>query len=272
MYNESVIATASDAGLDSIVLTCCPDAAVLTTAVAMPPDLPFPLLAKLLGEETVVRVLQLCLCADPRTPKQEAAVGWFWGRFQPFVRQEVNAFCRRAKFRAELDDLCQEVWIEMSDALPELKYEPMLGSLSGWMCVVTRRTVGRAMRHAVRLDPPHCRAIDDVGTSLRSPDLGPAEVCLLRELQEQMDAVLHTLEQRTSSLNFKVFHRRFVGHQSIKEIAADLGLSQKAVQCRYGRMMRAFRRLAKHFGVSGGDSYSASNVNPLSRGSPARNF
>jgi hypothetical protein len=79
MYNESVIATASDARLDSLVLICCPDMGVLTTAVAMPPDLPFPLLAKLLGEEAVVHVLRLCLRADPRTPKQEGVVGWFWG-------------------------------------------------------------------------------------------------------------------------------------------------------------------------------------------------
>lgn len=245
MCNESFIA-APNVGLDSLVVTCWPAMTVLTSAVATPPDLPFALAARLLGEERIVPLLQRCFRARQRTSKQEEVLCWFWRQFQPLVRQEVGAFRRRAIFGMELDDLCQEAWLEMGNALPELRYDPGRGRLSGWVSVVTRRTVRRVGQRMLRFDTLHRQDIDEMSPPLIAADLEPEDECLLNELQTQIKAILCKLRRQTSPLSYEVFCKRFLEHQSTEEIAAELRLTPKAVRHRCERTMREFRALTTH--------------------------
>lgn len=212
MCNQSVIA-APNSGLDSLVVTCWLAMTVLTTSVATPSDLPFALAARLLGEERIVPLLQRCLRANPRTLEQEDILCWFWRQFQPLVRQEVGAFRRRLGGCVDLDDFCQETWVEVWHTLPMLPYDLRWGRLSGWMIVVARRTVQRIGRRLLRLDAPH--DIDELPPLVAS-DLEPEDECRLNELQSEIEAILCKLRRQTSQLTYEVFHRRFVEHQSIR--------------------------------------------------------
>ena len=114
--------------------------------MTIPSRLPFFRLVTLLDVEAIMRIVQFCLRADPRMPEQEEVLDWFCEEYQPLVKREVMALCHHAEFGAEPDDLCQEVWLKIGEALPEWKYDPALGSFPGWVSVVTRRTVCHCAR------------------------------------------------------------------------------------------------------------------------------
>lgn len=191
-------------------------------------------------------LLQRCFRTRQRTPKQEEVLCWFWRQFQPLVRQEASDIRRRFKCRVELDDLCQEVWLAVGDALPKLRYNFDRGRLSGWVSVVTRRTVRRVGQRMLRFDTLHRQDIDEMSPPLIAADLEPEDECLLNELQTQIKAVLCKLRRQTSPLSYDVFCKRFLEHQSTEEIAAELRLTPKAVRHRCERTMREFRALTTH--------------------------
>ena len=231
--------------IDNVVEVCWQRHSWHTADTARLDKVPFFRLVTLLGPGETVQIVQFCLRANPRTPEQEEVLGWFYEHYQPLVRREVLAACHRANLSAEPDDLCQEVWLTINEALPEWKYDPVLGSVSGWIVVVTRRTVchcGRRLGRSCTCQPVPIESFED---SLPSPDLGPEDVCLMKEIEEQMAASLAELRMRISLKSYEVLCLRCFGKQSSKEVAALLGMTSEAVDTRCCRAMSEWQSLTR---------------------------
>ena len=135
MHSKSLIAAASDAGIDSLVVVCWPSDSWNTTATALPGNLPFFRLVTLLDVGEIMRIVQFCLRADPRTPEQEEVLDWFCEEYQPLVKREVMALCpHHAEFGAEPDDLCQEVWLKIGRGVARVEVRSCPGQLP-WLGV-----------------------------------------------------------------------------------------------------------------------------------------
>jgi DNA-directed RNA polymerase specialized sigma24 family protein len=95
--------------------------------------------------------------------------------------------------------------------------------------------------------------VDDPEFLLPSPDLGPADQCVVREIRGQMDAALARLREQTSPENYELFYRRFRWGQSASEIAAALDLTPEEVRYRHYRLMRKWRKLTRRMALLEGD-------------------
>ena len=108
------------------------------------------------------------------------------------------------------------------------------GSWTAWLTAVARNTAldyarGQARRHIVGQVEEH----------MPSPEPTPEEAVLLRERQE---AVRRALERLPGS-HRALFYRKYYYRQSTAQIAAELGLSQRAVEGRLYRLKKRLRTL-----------------------------
>jgi RNA polymerase sigma factor (sigma-70 family) len=185
----------------------------------------------------------------PVPPCLQRAWDIFYGRYQPLVRRSIQTYCRHAAFAAQLDDFSQEVWREIVVALPKLAYDSRHGDLRAWLTVLARRKTRRQMRRVALFSGKRRTPIEIVEKTVSSRDLRPEDLCHLREIRDQLKAFLVQLRGRTVPRNYEVFCRRFFDHQRVSDVAAALGLTPKAVQRRYDRVLREWRSLVKDFSV-----------------------
>lgn len=169
----------------------------------------------------------------------------FYRQYDPLVRQMVAVSCRRIACTADHEDFVQEVWAEIVAKLPGLTYRPERGRLSSWLAVLTRRKVGRLARRLACSCARHLNTIETSEASLPSPDLGPEDLCLARELCDQMDIALARLREQTTAKNFDLFCRRFRWGQSASEIGTALDLTPEEVRYRHYRTTQKWRKLTK---------------------------
>ena len=129
----------------------------------------------------------------PMSPDLLRAWERFYRRYEPLVRQIVAASYHRTACAADHEDFVQEVWTEIVAKLPRLTYSPDRGRLSSWLAVLTRRKVRRLAHRLACSWARHPHAIDNPEILLPSPDLGPEDQCVVREIRGQMDAALARL-------------------------------------------------------------------------------
>jgi RNA polymerase sigma factor (sigma-70 family) len=181
----------------------------------------------------------------PATPHLLRAWDRFYRQYDPLVRQMVAMCCRRTACTAEHEDFVQEVWAEIVAKLPGLTYRPERGRLSSWLAVLTRRRVARLARRLACSSARHSSMIESSEALLPSPDMGPEDLCLARELCDQMDVALGKLREQTTSTNFELFFRRFRWGQSASEIGEALDLTPDEVRYRHYRLTQKWRKLTK---------------------------
>jgi hypothetical protein len=130
------------ASLDSIELLCWSTgcwnkAAITTVAVARTASIDWWPPFSFLDEEAKLAELEAFLECNqtrrPVTPRQQQVWNWFYQRYYPLVRQTIATCCRCSTPAVDLDDLCQEVWMEIATQLLKLTYSFARGSLSTWL-------------------------------------------------------------------------------------------------------------------------------------------
>jgi RNA polymerase sigma factor (sigma-70 family) len=188
---------------------------------------------------------------SPIPPPLQHAWNVFYWRYESLVRREARRSCRFALSGHELDDLIQEIWRTIVAQLPRLAYDRARGDLFCWLAGLTRRKVRHLARRLVPSWAECSVPIDVLAGFLPSPVPGPEEASSIGELWEQLGAALDRLRKRTSPKTYDVFCRRFIDGQTNVQVAADLGLSPKAVQLRYDRAMRKWQKLAGDLGIPG---------------------
>jgi len=130
---------------------------------------------------------------------------------------------------AEAEDVTQEVFITLLDALPSYQGQ---SSLLVWIFGVTRNKVNRRFRR-VR---PHMESLDEEGSADCVSNDVSTEVSLdARRLLAQCQEIVET---ELSPLQKQIFQLKHAGSMSIRGIAGSLGKSEDAVKAQLYRIRR----------------------------------
>ena len=133
-------------------------------------------------------------------------------------------------------------WVEIVRELPDLKFDPRLGTFRGWLATVIRHQVcdflaGEKRRRLSALTIEETFVPGD-----ESDD--PAELAMRRESRLLVQRVIQNLRREVSETSYQVMYLHDVKGLSHSEIAAQLGLTQQKVRYRYHRIMQKIEQFA----------------------------
>lgn len=147
-------------------------------------------------------------------------------RHGPLLRYVVSPILPDPREAEEcLSDISLKIWEGIGG------FDPSRGTLSAWLTALARNTALNRARGQKRPDAP----LDD---TLPHPGAGPEEALLRRERRERLFQAVGRLAPGERAL----FFRKYYYCQSTAQMAAELGLSQRAVEGRLYRLREKLRR------------------------------
>lgn len=147
------------------------------------------------------------------------------------VSYVVRGICRESR---DAEECVSDVWLAVWEKAE--RFDPRRGSLSGWLTAVARNAALNRLRRR-RLE---IQALEEGDGAAPSPE----EAVLRREDLERLRAVVQSLGREERRL----FARKYYYCQSTAQMAAELGLSERAVE---GRLYRLRQKLQKRLGGEG---------------------
>ena len=159
------------------------------------------------------------------------ALGRFQTLYTPLIRYVISPILEQESDREEcLSDVFLLVWRHIG------QFDPARGSLTGWLTALARNAALNRRRDSRRHTA--AQALSD-----RLPDsrAGPEELALRRERTEAVRRAVARLSPRDREL----IYRKYYYYQSTAQMAAELGLSLRAVE---GRLYRLRARLKRELG------------------------
>ncbi len=146
-------------------------------------------------------------------------------RYGSLVRYVVRGVLRDARDAEEcVSDVYLQVWARIG------QYDPSKGKLSTWLTTVARNTALNRLRGV----KPGEESLDEGHGSSPSPE----EEVLRRERQERLRSVIAGLSPGDRLLCY----RKYYYLQSTAQMAAELGLTKRAVEGRLYRLREKLRR------------------------------
>ena len=166
--------------------------------------------------------------------KDERGMDALLTHYGPLMRYIIAPILPSIEDREEcLSEVAMRVWEKID------QFNPDRGNLTAWLTVVSRNT---ALNH-LRNTPS---ASNEIPEDLPSPELTPEEQLLQRERQAAVKRALQQLPHSDRNL----FYRKYYYLQSTAQIAAELGMTERAVE---GRLYRLKKRIRKMLGGEGYD-------------------
>lgn len=149
-------------------------------------------------------------------------------RYGPLLRYVVSPILDDPREREEcLSDISLLVWSRIG------QYSTERGSLTAWLTALARNAALNRRRGLTRRG-----TADELHDRLADPAPGPEEALLRRELAEQVRRAAAGLDPAEREL----FYRKYYYLQSTRQMAAELGLSPRAVEGRIYRLRQKLRR------------------------------
>ncbi len=172
----------------------------------------------------------LSLLREDRDSGTEALLA----QYGPLLRYVIRGVLRDPQ---DAEDCYSEVSLALWQKLDVYRAEA--GSLSAWLTAVARNTAlnhwkARARREAHTAEPEEEPAFRDT----------PENAVLRKERGERLRAAIGRLSERDKQL----FYRRYYYLQPVAQIAAELGLSERAAE---GRLYRLRQHLRRELGGDG---------------------
>ena len=133
-------------------------------------------------------------------------------------------------------------WVEIVRKLPDLKFDPRLGTFRGWLAAVIRRQVCDFLAGEKRCHLSALTIEERVAPGDETDD--PAELAMRQESRLLVQRMIQDLQREVSETSYQVMYLHCVNGLSHAEIAAQLGLTQQNVRYRYHRMKKKFEQLA----------------------------
>jgi len=175
---------------------------------------------------------------EPGSAQREA-----WDRFfkihDPFVRRSVAAWHLQPW---DAEECVQMTWVEIVRKLPDLRFDPRLGTFRGWLATLIRRQVCHFLAGEKRRRLSVLTIEESVVPGDESDD--PAELAMRRESRLLVQRMIQDLQREVSEMSYQVMYLHCVKGLSHSEIAAQLGLTQQSVRYRYHRMMQKIEQFA----------------------------
>lgn len=114
-------------------------------------------------------------------------------------------------------------------------FDPGRGSWNAWLTAVSRNA---GLNHRRQTDREHS---DELSEDMPSQEPTPEEVVLRQERQKELERAL----QAISSQERVLFYRKYYYLQSTRQIASELGITERSVE---GRLYRIKKKLRKALG------------------------
>ena len=162
---------------------------------------------------------------------QPQALEQFRAAYTPLLRYIIAPILPDSRDREEcLADVFLQVWQKIE------QYDPTRGSLTGWLTALARNAALNRRRSEQR----HQGNIE-LDEALPDRQDGPEETLLRTERAQALYRAVAALSAGDRAL----FLRKYYYYQAIPQIAAELGLSERAVE---GRLYRIRKRLRRELG------------------------
>lgn len=151
-------------------------------------------------------------------------------QYTPLLRYVIGGVLRDPQ---DAEDCFSEVSLSLWQGLSG--YDPAQSRLSTYLTAVARNTALNHLKARIRREKHQPEPQEPEPTDT------PEQVLLRRERMEHLKAMVEKL----SDTDQKVFYRRYYYLQPVAQIAAEMGLSQRAVE---GRLYRLRQRLRQELG------------------------
>ena len=175
-------------------------------------------------EQDLVRRLQ---------DRDETAMEEFLRRFTPLMSYIIAPILPGAHDREEcISETAMTVWEKVGS------YDPEKGSWTTWLTAVTRNQALNRARKLRREDST------ELTPDIPSPEPTPEERVIQQERQAALVEALQYLGDRERML----FYRKYYYRQPTAQMAAELGMTERAVE---GRLYRIKQKLRKRLGGDG---------------------
>ena len=149
--------------------------------------------------------------------------------YGPLMRYIIAPILPDPQDREEcLSEVSMRVWSRVA------QFDPARGSWTAWLTAITRNTARNYQRSAQHR--PGTQAIPE-GTP--APGASPEEAIL----QAERSAAVHAALGRLSPGDRALFYRKYYYLQSTAQIAAELGMTVRAVEGRLYRLKKQLRRM-----------------------------
>lgn len=150
--------------------------------------------------------------------------------YGPLMRYIIAPILQNPQDREDcLSEVSMRVWEKIG------QFDGEKGSFRAWLTAITRNT---ALNHARRASGS---SAEELSESTPSPDPTPEETLLKKERQEALKTALSRLSYKDRLL----FYRKYYYRQSTAQIAAELGMTERAVE---GKLYRLKKQLRKSLG------------------------
>lgn len=150
--------------------------------------------------------------------------------YGPLMRYIIAPILQNPQDREDcLSEVSMRVWEKIG------QFDGEKGSFHAWLTAITRNT---ALNHARKASGS---SAEELSESTPSPELSPEETLLKKERQEALKTALSRLSYKDRLL----FYRKYYYRQSTAQIAAELGMTERAVE---GKLYRVRKQLRKSLG------------------------
>ena len=154
--------------------------------------------------------------------------------YGPLMRYIIAPILPDPQDREEcLSEVSMRVWSRIA------QFDPARGSWNAWLTAITRNTALNFQRSAARHGDTRTLPED-----APSPEVSPEEALI----QAERRAAVHNALGRLSPGDRALFYRKYYYLQSTAQIAAELGMTERAVE---GRLYRLKKRLRTMLGGDG---------------------
>ena len=150
--------------------------------------------------------------------------------YGPLMRYIIAPILQNPQDREDcLSEVSMRVWEKIG------QFDGEKGSFHAWLTAITRNTALNPARRASG------SSAEELSESTPSPELSPEEALLKKERQEALKTALSRLSYKDRLL----FYRKYYYRQSTAQIAAELGMTERAVE---GKLYRVKKQLRKSLG------------------------
>lgn len=149
--------------------------------------------------------------------------------YGPLMRYIIAPILPDPQDREEcLSEVSMRIWSRIA------QFDPARGSWNAWLTAITRNTARNYQRSA-----QNRRDTQAIPEGTPAPDASPEEAIL----QAERSAAVHAALGRLSPGDRTLFYRKYYYLQSTAQIAAELGMTVRAVEGRLYRLKKQLRRM-----------------------------
>lgn len=149
--------------------------------------------------------------------------------YGPLMRYIIAPILPDPQDREEcLSEVSMRVWSRVA------QFDPARGSWTAWLTAITRNTARNYHRSA-----QNRRDTQAIPEGTPAPGASPEEAIL----QAERSAAVHNALGRLSPGDWALFYRKYYYLQSTAQIAAELGMTARAVEGRLYRLKKQLRRM-----------------------------